>query len=62
MKQYVYNVADKKEGSAFPLLYNLKQAVGALTLHAGVGTSILCMGIKNARNIIYGEPTRLFRL
>lgn len=35
------NQEKHKEGSAFPLSYILNQAVGALTLHTGVGTYIV---------------------
>ncbi|WP_283091264.1 hypothetical protein [Bacteroides pyogenes] len=41
MKQYVdYKKGKKQKGSAFPSHYTLNQAVGALTLHTGVGTNI----------------------
>lgn len=42
-----------KKGSAFPLSYTLRKAVGALTLHTGVGTKVYiakAKGIKNARS------------
>ncbi|MEY8528075.1 hypothetical protein HUV13_15405 [Bacteroides ovatus] len=34
----------------FPVDLHLKQAVGALTLHTGVGTISWAMDIKNARS------------
>ena len=34
----------------FPVDLHLKQAVGALTLHTGVGTIFLTVGIKNTRS------------
>lgn len=40
----------KQERFRFPVVYHLKQAVGALTLHTGVGTIFLTVGIKNARS------------
>lgn len=43
-----------KKRPRFPVALHLKQAVGALTLHTGVGTSKslyrLCLDIKNARS------------
>ena len=43
----------------FPVDLHLKQAVGALTLHTGVGTISWAMDIKNARSNQFGELTRL---
>ena len=34
----------------FPVALHLDKAVGALTLHTGVGTIFLTVGIKNARS------------
>lgn len=60
MKQYV------KDGEGtkivpLPVVYHLKQAVGALTLHTGRNYMYKTMGIKNANGKV-GEPRRLFQM
>lgn len=50
-----------KKKYRFPVEFHLKQAVGALTLHTGVGTMANAQGIKNARGSIFGELRRLFQ-
>ena len=45
----------------FPVAFHLIQAVGALTLHTGVGTICYTMGIKNANGIV-GELSRLYKM
>ena len=51
----------KKKKFRFPVAFHLIQAVGALTLHTGVGTICYTIGIKNANGIV-GELTRLYKL
>ena len=51
----------KKKKFRFPVAFHLIQAVGALTLHTGVGTIWYTMGIKNANGIV-GELTRLYKM
>ena len=42
----------------FPVAVHLDKAVGALTLHTGVGTICIALGIKNANGKV-GERRRL---
>lgn len=54
MKQYMVKIRERKqERFRFPVALHLIQAVGALTLHTGVGTISYiarAMDIKNARS------------
>lgn len=72
VKQYVNKVRErelspknsrlnKKRKFRFPVDFHLIQAVGALTLHTGVGTICYTIGIKNANGIV-GELSRLYKM
>ncbi len=51
----------KQRGFRFPVVVHLQEAVGALTLHTGVGTQIYYMtGHKKCPRT--GEPTRLLEM
>lgn len=56
----------KQERSRFPAVLHLIQAVGALTLHTGVGTLWVyskAMDIKNARSkVIWRAIARLYQM
>ena len=51
----------KKRKFRFPVDFHLIQAVGALTLHTGVGTICYTIGIKNANGIV-GDLSRLYKM
>lgn len=56
----------KQERFRFPVAFHLIQAVGALTLHTGVGTLWVyskAMDIKNARSkVIWRAFARLYQM
>lgn len=56
-----FKTSFKKRKFRFPVAFHLIQAVGALTLHTGVGTICYTMGIKNANGIV-GELSRLYKM
>lgn len=66
MKQYVGLLRERKQKRfRFPVDFHLKQAVGALTLHTGVGTLWVyskAMDIKNARSKVLASHRRLFQM
>lgn len=61
MKQYMVKIRERKqERFRFPVALHLIQAVGALTLHTGVGTISYiarAMDIKMPAAKLFGEPS-----